>query len=95
VGYAYVVNDPPEVPSLRVAILDADYHIECSNGFALSDRLPADIEDKVRKLTTSWGTDERKRLQRHCVLSAGMLMRVFVLLGGERYRVGVTLEPYA
>jgi hypothetical protein len=89
-----VVYDRAEVPSLRVAILDADYHIECSNGFPLSDRLPVEIEDKVRKLTMSWGTDERKRLQRHCVLSAGILMRVFVLLGAERYRVGVTLEPY-
>jgi hypothetical protein len=83
-----------EVALRRVAILDANYHIECSSDFAFSDRLPIEIENKVRSLTMSWGADERNYPERRCVLSVGLFMRVFLLLGTETYRVGFTLEPY-
>lgn len=88
------MTDRGEVTLRRVAILDANYHIECSSGFAFRDRLPAEIENKVRSLTMSWGADGRNCPERHCVLSAGILMRVFVLQGAEKCRVGVTFEPY-
>jgi hypothetical protein len=89
-----VVIDRGEARVHRVAILNASYHIECSTGFASSDRLPIEIEDKVRELTMSWGADIWSCPVRHCVLSPGLLMRVFLLLGSETYRVAVTLEPH-
>lgn len=89
-----MVNDRREVPSRQVAILDANYQIECSNGFALSERLPIEIENRVRDLTMTWRTDKRNCPERFCVLPSGLLMRVFFLASTDARRIGVTLEPY-
>ena len=88
------MNARGEARAHRVAILNDNYKIECSNGFALRDRLPIEIENKVRELTMSWWTDEWSGAESYCVLPPGLFMRVFLLLGTEKYRVGVSLEPY-
>jgi len=86
------VNDSGKGRAHRIAVLNGEYHIECSTGFAPGDRLPVAIEDKVRELMVSLGTDEWTPPERYCVLSPGLFMRVFPLVGAEAYRIGVTLE---
>jgi hypothetical protein len=88
------VNDRREARVRSVAILDPNYRIECSSGFGLNDRLPKEIENKVRELMTSWQANQWNAPERHCVLSPGLLMRVFLLLGTETYRVAVSLESH-
>ncbi len=39
-----MVNERVEAREYRVAILNANYHVECSSGFALSDRLPIEYD---------------------------------------------------
>lgn len=89
-----MMNARGEARTHQVAILNANYDIECSYGFALSDRLPIEIENKVRELTMSWWTDEWSCAESYCVLAPGLFMRVFLLEGSEKHRVGVTLEPH-
>ena len=89
-----MVNDRREVPLRQVVILDTNYQIECSNGLALSERLPIEIENRVRNLTMSWRTDKRNCPERFCILPSGLLMRVFFLAGTDAWRIGVTLEPF-
>ena len=89
-----MVNDSSETRAHRIAILNDEYHIECSTGFASGDRLPVAIEDKVREMMVSLGTDELTSPGRYCVVSPGLFMRVFPLVGTETYRIAVTLERY-
>lgn len=83
-----------EIPQRELFVLDANYQVEYSSRFATNGHLPLEIKRKARELTMTWGTDPETYPEGRCILSSGVLMRVFRLSGDGSYRIGISLESY-